>query len=656
MDTEMPGHGMEIKRTQALVRRARSVEDRIKDLAELRRKHGFRPPVEARPRVGDWSRRVLAGEDEIKVDDGNGEGRWVSLKDLVAGFGVTQQDVNDRARAENWPFVPRNALVLEAARRRLDCLGFGWEPVEKVVRNGTTRHFVRFTNFPTVGGLQIALVELLLIPFEVLDGAERVVAIRHLVERQGQPANFGPKRNRMERVGVGYKGLSGVGDRGMVSWLPGIEPFHLPSSFERQLQDLAEATFLLNDAVGALYGNDPEVTALLTHKVPDRIRRIVSPGRVDIVRPDIVIVRDPDGTLRPVVTEFESAPGGHGMTHAMQVGYGLPYTMLDTFVRYLDGRRYVVLATNEWPEYVFEQGAFCAALRKRGVDARILFDAPLTDIHTRVQKNWKLPPGALDWVGKAWTNDFLGRLRELGFLEFVGGCAPADLPTQWNNPEGLVVFRFGYVDNWSAPALDRLEEWARDGVTIINPTWFFLENKALMAAALLPAVRQWMCERSDTALKALDRHVAKTWVLDPRFVSLTDVRGDDERNQACRQLLLSKFGAWDGHNQSWGSRSVEVGARMSGAAWGELIDARCALPHPVVVQHLIHSATYHVGYEGRDGNVAVLYDARTRLTPFFLRDRAGKAMHAGSTLTLRAGTYRIHGATDAVEAPVIFTD
>lgn len=576
--------------------------DRITQLNALRRRYGW----DGAQRISRWSKEMLAraGKEE--------------------GLLHLPSQLTEEEQREHGDLRPKNIRILEEISRRFPGF-FVWEAHGKKVR---------FLNFPMIGGDNPTLFDLLLIPEEFIDGYTGQQ--EHTV--QGSSEFCSVQRIRMNNTGIGYKGMRGV------SWLPATEPFLLPLAFKQEIQALGEVIFLLCDAITELYSKNPQVAELLSHKVPLRILRSMGPGTIDVMRPDIVIVKEEDGALHPVVTEIESAPAGHGIVHAVGLGYNLPTDIVDCFLEYLEGRPYLVFATHQWAEYIWDQAAFCSALREHGVDARLLFDTPLVKVHERAQHTWVVPKDASQLVKDAWDSNLLGRLNKLGFEEFVSGTDV--LPDTVGN---AVVFRFGYFDNFSTETLTRMLAWQKAGATLINPIQFPLESKTLMAAIGLPAVRSWIEQRDRKAIEILDRCVAETKVLDPRFMNLDLLTAD-------RNSWVMKFAAWDGDNRSWGSRSLEVGSQHRASQWERIVEAYLRLPYPVVAQRKVTSARFDVRYAREDGGTELLLNALTRLSPFFLRRKDGQTMYGGGGLTLRAGTFRIHGATDAVEAPVIFQE
>ncbi len=554
------------------------------------------------------------------------------------GF-VTDITLPPQQKDGSWP---KNQPLFNALEQKFSWLGFKCKAQEGWVRAGKNKQHQRlsrwvvFENYPTVGSYAPTLTDLFLLPVELFDGYRRhLVPKTHLV---GQPVNLNGTVTTMNATGIGYKGLSGV------SWLPSLKPIPLAKYLEDVLVGIGDAIFLLYDAVAHLYEQkDPDVVSLLSHKVPSRISKMSLPGTVDIIRPDIVISSAEDGSHRFVITELESCPAGQGMTHAMQTGYKLSPAMADEFTTYLDGRDFVVLATHEWSEYTFEQAVFVKALRDRGVRAFILLDEDLGVIHNLALAKWKAPKELPPALLSSWDTNFLGRLRKYGFNEFVFG---ETLPVKIG--ASAVYYRFGYFDNFSSEWLNQMRVWQENGATIINPLQYYLESKSLMAAAKLPTVRAWISDRNKLVVETLDSCLAETRLIHSGLTSPEDLTNN-------RHYWLTKFAAWDGNNKSWGSRSLEFGSQHSDTSWMINIKDMSRLDHPVVVQHVIAPAEFQVAYAAADGTAQEFNRGRSRLTPFLLRGEHG-TVHCGSTITLRENTVRIHGASDAVEGPVIFTD
>lgn len=596
------------------------------EIRQLREKHGF-----SGGNATDWSRGLLA----------RGQGETFELPPQYTPESPAPQD-------GRWH--PKNEPLLNLLQGKFAWCGFQWRPVDvwrpKKHPDGTPApptlaHSVVYDHFPTIGGQYVTLTDLYLLPVELFDGfKDEDVRVQQALVGLPATQEFMDGLERMTATGLGYKGLTGV------SWLPGLEAMVLGDDVERQVVQLGQAIFGLTDAVAACWADSSDLRALLQHRVPGRIPQITKRWPVRIIRPDIVLVND-GKSFRPVCTELESCPAGQGMTHAMQLGYHLSTDMVDRFVELLDGRPFTVVFTHQWAEYLWDQGVFVAALRERGVDARIIFDRPLVDIQTQVTGNgplsWKKPPTSDPRVVHSWNDDFLGRLQSLGWSEFVSGAS--DLPETLTG----VVFRFGYFDNFSRVHLEQMASWLTSGqVDIINGLDFYHESKAVMAAIGVRDVRDWVLrQHGQQMLNVLDQCVATTRVLGTNRCRLDELENE-------RPYWLTKFAAWDGNNQSWGSRSLELGSAVSLDQWCRSLRERSGFNHPVVAQHVIRSAQFSRLFVDGDRITRLLTSARIRVTPFLLRLQDGTTVHAGSTATLRAGTFRIHGATDALEVPIRF--
>ena len=593
----------------------------LEQLMELRRKHGFNPPYRRRSSkkpgfsARRWSRTKLVNRDE---------------PNLPALVPYSDRSINGKP-------ITRNAHVYEAIAQRFP--GFSWKYKTVTRANGAEQTQVVYLNYPTVGGFNPTLYDLLIMDPELADKSS-TETIKHFTLMEGDTAGFEPKIQAINSTGYGYMGINGV------SFYPAYRPVVLPGYLEEQLFDLGSGIFLLCDAVKQLYGQDKALTDLLDHKVPFYVPKLMDEGSVGIIRPDVVLVRDTQtGRLRFVVTELESCPGGQGLTYAIQLAYGLSTDVVDRFVQYLSGRTFTVLATYQWAEYVWEQAAFCQALRERGVKAKILFDRSLDFLHERAKRRWKVPDAAPKHIKNNWDTDFLGRLQKLGFSEFVKGedTLPDDIGTG-------VIYRFGYFDNFRQTVLNKMRLWQSQGAVIVNPLQFPLESKVLMAAIRNSAVRDLVTERGGLGiLNALDSYVAETRLLVDDSKLLKELTTD-------RGYWLTKFAAWDGNNQSWGARSLCVGSQNSVESWQDHLRGQMALGFPVIAQHVISSVRYDVAYVDIDDKVKVMPDCRTRYTPFLYRGPNGTVLLGGGSMTLRSKTFRIHGATDAVEVPVVFAD
>lgn len=459
--------------------------------------------------------------------------------------------------------------------------------------------------------------------------------------------NFELQRQRMNATGIGLAGVDGVW------WLPAAEPFALPVQAARTLTEIGQAIFVLFDAVTNLYGT-PAGSAgglddLLSYKVPPNISRLVSQGRVESVRPDFQLILQTSevsntSAVSLVATELEICPSTHGYAQAMQAGYGLPPDLVESFARYLNGRELLFVGTQQWSEFLFEQLAFGRALAEAGSWARVLYDLPVRVMadQIRQEQRWQPPLFGIKQKPPGWNDNLLERIQAHGFEPFLW-------PDEAGWPETVgdaVLFRFGYVDCFAPDKLQYFEQWQRQGAAALNPATFFLDSKVVMAALNLPLVRGRITSSDRHALAVLDRCIPETLLLRqetlPRLVAEKDA-------------WVIKYAGFDGGNQAWGGRSLQLGLTHSATSWREALAQALQLPWPVVAQRVVPSAQVDIAYVDSQGEVQVMKQGVTRLRTFFLRDGAA-AVACGSHLTVAGGTMQVSEATDTVQAPILFHD
>jgi hypothetical protein len=210
-----------------------------------------------------------------------------------------------------------------------------------------------------------------------------------------------------------------------------------------------------------------------------------------------------------------------------------------------------------------------------------------------------------------------------------------------------VVFRFGYFDCFAPDKLRRLVQWRTQGATFLNPTYFILDSKVIMAARGLPLIRQRIERRDPGALAVLERAIPETRLVEPALID---------------QLLAEqigwviKFAGYDRGNQAWGGRSLQLGLRHTAESWRLILQESLALPWPVVAQRATRSAQVDIAYFDEAGAIHRLQGAITRLRTFFLRDpaQANQVLVGGSHLTVVADDHKVAEGVMAVQAPVVF--
>jgi hypothetical protein len=376
-------------------------------------------------------------------------------------------------------------------------------------------------------------------------------------------------KSPMHGTGIGYAGIDGVW------WLPAERHFVWPRAMRDHLARVGDALFQFVDAVWRVLesGSDPELAAQLRHRVPESLTSHFDLAPVLSFRPDFQLVPtgEPALPFRPVLTEIEIAPSAQGFAHAMQVGYGLSTDIADSFAAFLDGRTFYIVGTAQWSEFLFEQLAFCRALAERGATAFVLYDRPLATLAAEIARGerWQPPIFGIPTRPPGWNVDLQARFQTHGFERFW--------LDQW--PEQVddgVVYRFGYLENFDAAHLARMDEWRANGATFINPLAYPLDSKVLLTALQRPTLRSHL---SPTTLDLLDGAIPETHLLTPAILPILQ----QERwlaDQICRVrrwqrgLGRAQRGAWSRLRRRSVAGSPTVRLRPSLAGGG-------AAPHPV---------------------------------------------------------------------------
>ena len=457
-------------------------------------------------------------------------------------------------------------------------------------------------------------------------------------------------RKRMNATGIGLAGLEGVW------WLPAAQPFVLPRESQNQLQHIAQAVFALFGAVRDLYSTDEGeacgLNRLLSYKVPPHLLKWASRKPVLAVRPDFQLVIRPAKSdhqvFALVATELEICPSAQGFAHAMQMGYALEPDLVKTYAEFLDGRELLIVCTQAWSEFIWDQLAFCRALIDVGARAHLLFDMPIQVLAEQVKQKqrWVPPMFGISKSPEVWNDDVLARIKASG--------VPTSQVSETRNalPHNTVIFRFGYLDCFSADVLQRLNDWEQQGTPFLNPTSFLYDSKVIMAALNIPQVRAKLRPARfsetrqvyDDVLHTLDHCIPKTRLLTPDLLpQLQHERSD----------WVLKFAGFDSGQQAWGGRSVQLGLHHTHASWIEVLHRYLDLPFPVVAQRIAPSMSLDIGYVDEHGEQQVMCDGNTRLRSFFLRD-GDDVNVCGTHLTVSGGMMQVSESTAAVQSAIVF--
>ena len=146
--------------------------------------------------------------------------------------------------------------------------------------------------------------------------------------------------------------------------------------------------------------------------------------------------------------------------------------MVGEFVRFLNDRKLLIIGTHEWNLYQIDLLAFCQALAQHGVDAQVLFDRTLAEMEADIQRGnrWQIDEVGLDYALAEWSPSLMSHIKQHQLEPFV--------LDDWPEKVGdTVIFRFGYVENFSTEHRAFFEGWQADGATFLNPFSSFLYYK-----------------------------------------------------------------------------------------------------------------------------------------------------------------------------------
>jgi hypothetical protein len=342
-----------------------------------------------------------------------------------------------------------------------------------------------------------------------------------------------------------------------------------------------------------------------------------------VIRPDLLLTQGtPETGPHFSITELDSVPGGIGLTGWLAQTYAsLGFDVLGGAGGMVDGFRSVlgdradILVSDEAATYRPEM-EWIARTARHGA-------------------------ASVDW--KVWrAEDY----------QVPGGA---------DGPRATTVYRFfEQFDLPNIPAARDLMAAAEGRVRITPPFKPWMEEKLWLALLWSGPLREfWRRELSERHFLALQKHVPKSWVVDPAPIphhaaipglEINDWRELSRFSQKQRDLVLKVSGF---SPQAWGSRGVVVGSDVSQVEWAKAIEAALAefAHHPRVLMRFAHSRIIEHPYFDPETGAIRTMRGRVRLCPYyFVPD--GKAKLGGALATIvPADKKLVHGMSEAILVP-----
>jgi hypothetical protein len=143
-------------------------------------------------------------------------------------------------------------------------------------------------------------------------------------------------------------------------------------------------------------------------------------------------------------------------------------------------------------------------------------------------------------------------------------------------------------------------------------------------------------------LETLDHCIPETLLIQPETIA--QLRQE-------RPEWVVKYAGYDRGNQSWGGRSLHIGALHSPETWERVLQTILDLPWPCVAQRSVPTARVDIAYLDERDTLRWMRQGTTRLRSFLLRDYSPAC---GTHLTVAGATPHVSESTAAVQAPVVF--
>jgi hypothetical protein len=399
-------------------------------------------------------------------------------------------------------------------------------------------------------------------------------------------------------------------------------PYRLAPSLAEELESMGHRLLQFAEACELLYrqsveGRQPEWIAELLDR--GKSPEIVALGRdphfrgaiARVIRPDLVLTEEGFA-----LCELDQIPGGIGLTAWLNETYaefgcavlGGSTGMLEGFASILpDGE---IIVSEEAETYRPEMEWLVARLAQ-----------------------WK---GSADW-----------RVTDTSAREFH---------------EGNFYRFFELFDLPQVPCAQNLFRAALAGkITVTPPPKAQLEEKLWMALFWMAPLREfWLRQLGERGVKALQRWIPYTWILNPEplppqavypHLDIQDWKQLGAFSQKARDLIV-KISGFDG--RAWGARGVTLGSDLGRPEWEKAIaHALEEFPHhPHILQIYRHSLLSEHPYYTPSGEVVTM-KGRVRLSPYYFVHE-GKALLGAALATICPADKKIlHGMSEAIMVPTM---
>ncbi len=409
-----------------------------------------------------------------------------------------------------------------------------------------------------------------------------------------------------------------------MEWKIPPAPFPLGEELAKEIESFGRVILQFYRAVNLLYrksaeGKQPEwVARWLDLGKPRELVELQRSAAFKneiprVIRPDILLTENGFS-----VTEFDSVPGGIGLTGWLNQVYGA------TNPKILGGPDGMV----------------------RGFES-IFGEAK--HVHIVVSEEAATYRPEMEWLARQLGARFT--VEDARFNDFA---------------EGSAAYRFFELfDLANVPNAQRIFELASDRkIRLTPPPKPLFEEKMLFALLWNRNLQSfWRQELGEAFLARLKKSVPYTWLVDPAplpphaaipELNLTDWQQLKTLSQKERDLILKVSGFSE---NAWGARGVYLGSDLSQADWSTAVDAALANfeRSPSVLQRFHKPSQVETAWFDFAKNEIVPMKGRARLCPYYFVSGEGDSARpqlGGVLATIVPADKKIvHGMTDAVLAP-----